>query len=225
MLRAAAWEISWPADPAAERRSACGAQAAEWGADRGEEAPNRQAIGVARRLHARRPDDREGLMTKNATVSSLQLVASDPFAALLDEHLEDWAESERRSLCAGREPPGRGDSPLASQLAHLGSPGAALARGPRRRPVLYDQGHPPRRPARTFDGAVSEHAARQRSQYPADRRRRGPAAARAPSARGRSFIAERALAGEILGGRQLRAGCGRRHGQHQDARACAMPKG
>lgn len=136
-------------------------------------------------------------MTKNATVSALTLVSSDPFEELLDRHLPQWAESEREVCKRGesRLPPDtilslRSSRVLAAPIPRsLGGRGAdlfctarAIRRVAQRAPsTALCMSMPLGNAANTrlADEAVPPHL-------------------RGALSRGRAFIAERALAGEIL---------------------------
>lgn len=136
-------------------------------------------------------------MTKNATVSALTLVSSDPFEELLDRHLPQWAESER-DVCKRGESRLPADTVLSLRSSRvlaapiprsLGGRGAdlfctarAIRRVAQRAPstalcMSMPLGNAAN--ARLTDEAVPPHL-------------------RGALGRGRTFIAERALAGEIL---------------------------
>jgi butyryl-CoA dehydrogenase len=136
-------------------------------------------------------------MTKNATVSALQLVTSDPFEELLDRHLAQWADSESEVSARGeRRLPSetvlslRSSRVLAAPVPRaLGGRGAdlfctarAIRRVAQRAPsTALCMSMPLGNAANTrlTDEAVAPHL-------------------RGALGRGRAFIAERALAGDIL---------------------------
>lgn len=136
-------------------------------------------------------------MTKNATLSALQLIASDPFEALLEQHLDAWAASERAVCASGgtRLPEAtvltlRSSRVLAAPVPRsLGGQGADL----------FSTARAIRRVARTAPSTALcmsmplGNAANAR--LPDDA---VPLVLRGALGRGRAFIADKANAGEIL---------------------------
>ncbi|MDB4972145.1 MAG: acyl-CoA dehydrogenase [Myxococcaceae bacterium] len=136
-------------------------------------------------------------MTKNATLSALQLIVSDPFEALLDEHLPAWAASEREVCASGRTrlPEQtvrtiRSSRVLAAPIPKsLGGQGADL----------FSSARAVRRVARSAPSTALclsmplGNAANARLPDEAV-----PVVLRGALGRGRAFIAEKAVAGEIL---------------------------
>ncbi|MDB4990185.1 MAG: acyl-CoA dehydrogenase [Myxococcaceae bacterium] len=136
-------------------------------------------------------------MTKNATISALPRIASDPFEALLDEHLEAWTHSEREVCASGATRLSvatvhsiRSSRVLAAPIPKsLGGMGADL----------FATARAVRRVARSAPSTALclsmplGNAANTR--LPDDA---VPLVLRGALARGRAFIADKTLAGEIL---------------------------